>query len=110
MNQQMPDFNRLKDCRHGRMLFNVNDQYVGRSLDLYGEYSEGEIDFFKQVVQPGDTVLEIGANIGSHTVFFAKAVGREGTVQAFEPQRLIFQTLCANIALNNLENVKTYQV
>ena len=30
--------------RHGRMLYNVNDIYVGRSLDLYGEYSEGETD------------------------------------------------------------------
>ena len=32
-------FNQLKECRHGWMLYNVNDKYVGRSLDLYGEHS-----------------------------------------------------------------------
>jgi FkbM family methyltransferase len=97
--------NQLKDCRHGRMLFNVHDVYIGRSLDLYGEFSEGELDVFRQIVRPGWTVLELGANIGTHTVALAKIVGPAGRVVAFEPQRIVFQTLCANIALNNLLNV-----
>ena len=59
--------NQLKDCRHGKMLFNVNDVYVGRSLQSYGEYSEGECEVFRQLIRPGMTVLELGANIGSHT-------------------------------------------
>ena len=87
------------------MLYNEHDIYIGRSLDLYGEFSEGECDVFRQLIQPGWTVLELGANIGSHTVFLAKRVGPSGRVIAFEPQRIVFQTLCANIALNNLLNV-----
>lgn len=102
------EFNRLKDTRHGRMLYNINDQYVGRSLDLYGEYSEREVDFFKRVVAPGDLVLDIGANIGAHTVWFAKAVAPGGAVLAFEPQRITFQTLCANLALNNTLNTMAF--
>lgn len=98
-------FNRLKDCRHGRMLYNVNDIYIGRSLELYGEYSEGEMEILRQVLRPGDVVMDIGANIGTHTVFFARVVGPGGAVLAFEPQRLVFQTLCANVALNSLVNV-----
>ena len=29
---------RVKRCRHGLMLYNSSDIYIGRSLDLYGEY------------------------------------------------------------------------
>jgi FkbM family methyltransferase len=100
-------FNRQKACRYGQMLYNQNDMYVGRSFDLYGEFSEGEVDLFRQIVRPGNVVVEVGANIGAHTVFLAQHVGREGAVLAIEPQRIVFQTLCANIALNNISNVVT---
>jgi FkbM family methyltransferase len=87
------------------MLYNVNDTVVGRSLDIYGEYSEGEIDLFRAYVRPAQVVVEVGANIGAHTVFLAKHVGSQGLVVAIEPQRLVFQTLCANLALNSIANV-----
>jgi FkbM family methyltransferase len=103
------EFNRLMDCRHGRMLYNINDRFVGRSLELYGEYSEGEIILFQQLLAADDVVVEVGANIGAHTVWFGKHTSGGGAVVAFEPQRLIFQTLCANVALNNLTNVLTFQ-
>ncbi len=101
-------FNRLKACRYGTLLYNVNDRYVGRALDLYGEYSEGEVEMFRRIVRDGDIVLDVGANLGAHTLFFARAVGPGGAVLAFEPQRLIFQTLCANMALNNVVNALCY--
>jgi FkbM family methyltransferase len=104
-----PPFNRQKECRHGLMLYNMYDKYIGGSLDLYGEYSEGEVEVFTQIIRPGDVVVEAGANIGAHTVFLAKHVGPTGRVYAFEPQRVVFQTLCANIALNNLTNVYCMQ-
>src|SRR5687767_13336929 len=103
-------FNRIKDCRHGRMIYNTNDQYVGRSLEIYGEYSEGEVALFAQIVKTGDIVVEVGANIGAHTVWFANAVGIGGAVMAFEPQRIVFQTLCANLAINSIINVIAQQV
>lgn len=101
----LPPFNRLKDCRHGRMLFNINDQFIGRSLDLYGEFSEAEVELFAQLLRPGDVVVEVGSNIGVHTVPLARITGSGGVVMAFEPQRLVYQTLCANVALNDLVNV-----
>ena len=99
---------RLKHCRHGPFLYFASDAYVGRSLDLYGEYSEGEIALLPRFVQPGQTVLDLGANIGCHTVAMAKIVGAGGTVVAFEPQRIVFQILCANVALNGLMNVHAH--
>jgi FkbM family methyltransferase len=105
-----PAFNRLKDCRHGRLLYNHHDLFIGRSLDLYGEYSEAEFHLFDELLNPGDGIVEVGANIGSLTVPLARKVGNTGGVFAFEPQRLCFQTLCANVALNSLINVWAYNV
>ncbi len=102
-------FNRLKPCRHGTLLYNIHDMYIGRSLDLYGEFSEGETELFRQIVKPGQVVVEVGANIGTHTVFLAQAVAPGGQVLAFEPQRIVFQTLCANLALNSVTNVRCFQ-
>ena len=102
--------NALIKGRHGYFLYNKNDQYVGRSLALYGEYCEAESAVFGQICKPGDIVIEAGANIGSHTVHLAKLVGTKGHVIALEPQRVVFQTLCANIALNSLTNVMAHQV
>lgn len=96
--------------RHGYFLYNKHDQYVGRSLALYGEYCEAESAIFDQLCRPGDMIIEAGANIGSHTVHLAKLVGPQGRVLALEPQRVVFQTLCANIALNGLTNVLAHQV
>jgi FkbM family methyltransferase len=106
---EFPPFNHVADCRYGKMLFNRNDRYIGKSLSLYGEFSEGEIDLFRQVVEPGSVVVEVGANIGTHTLFFARQVGLEGAVIAFEPQRVVFQSLCANMALNSVTNAQCFQ-
>lgn len=98
-------FNELKMCRSGPMLYNRNDVYMGGSLQKYGEFSVGEQAVFQQVVNRGALVVEVGANIGAHTVELARMAGRDGEVHAFEPQRIVFQALCANLALNNCANV-----
>jgi FkbM family methyltransferase len=102
-------FNRIAQCRHGPMLFNQHDQYIGASLAKYGEFSTGESEVFQKLVAPGMTVVEVGANIGAHTVELSRRVGPTGMVHAFEPQRIVFQTLCANLALNACANVFAHQ-
>lgn len=101
-------FNRCKKCRYGIMVYNIMDTYIGRSLDLYGEWAESEMSLLRLFLRPNDVVLDIGSNIGTHTLFFSQVVGPNGKVYAFEPQRIIFQMLCANLALNSLQNVYTY--
>ncbi len=102
-------FNVRKMCRYGEMAFNRHDRYVGRSLDLYGEFSESEAELFGTFVQPGMLVVEAGANLGALTLALSGLVGNDGGVIAFEPQRLVFHLLCANLALNNIRNVFAYQ-
>jgi len=62
------------------------------------------VRFFRQLVQPGWSILDIGANMGAHTIALARLVGPTGKVLSFEPQRIIFQALCANVALNDRED------
>jgi len=94
----------------GEFITLANDQWVGQSLRLYGEWSYGEIDLFTQIVKPDSNVVEVGANIGSHTVFLARDLCPKGRVYAFEPRRLIFQVLCTNLILNDVTNVEAYQL
>ncbi len=103
-------FNRVVRGRHGDFAYNRNDIYIGRSLEKYGEFSEMEVELFQQLCREGDTVIEVGANIGTHTIPLAKRVGATGQVIAFEPQTSVFQLLSANVALNSLPNVRCLQV
>jgi FkbM family methyltransferase len=95
-------------CRYGPMMYLRRDAYVGRSFHEYGEFSEGEVEIFRAVLRPGDVALDIGANLGAHTIPLARLVGPTGFVFAFEPQRVLFNILCGNIALNEFTNVKAF--
>lgn len=96
---------RLVQAKHGAFIVNRNDAIVGRSLEAYGEWCEGEIETILQILEPGDIAIDVGANIGTHTVPMARKVGQDGGVLAIEPQRLVHQALCGNVALNGLVNV-----
>src|ERR1700761_7930850 len=96
---------RLVNARHGCMLVNPNDVYVGRAILNYGEYGELEFQFLRQLLVKPGIIVEIGANIGSHTVGLAK-LGRP--LIAFEPQPVVFQNLCANLALNGIQNARAW--
>jgi FkbM family methyltransferase len=72
-----------------------------------GVYERDLIDWAKQLAPAGKQFVDCGAHMGSWTVLMA-AHFRE--VHAFEPQRLIFQQLCGNVALNGLTNVFAYNV
>lgn len=101
--------NLVKKCRYGITIYNNNDEWVGRSFEKYGEYSESEVQVFRDFLKAGDAVLDVGANTGSHTIAFSRLVGPSGTVFAYEPERTNFNVLCGNVALNNIYNVFCFQ-
>jgi FkbM family methyltransferase len=103
------EFNCLAKMRDGWMLYNKNDSYIGASIRKYGEWSHSEMNIFQQILKEGNYVVEVGANIGSHTLGISKLVGLSGKIYAYEPQRIIFQTLCANMALNSRTNVYCFE-
>lgn len=107
---ETPGYNVVGTWKYGYVVYNRHDIYVGRAVEKYGEFSEAEVDLFRQLCRPGDVVVEVGANIGTHTVALADMVGNGGRVFAFEPQRIVFYTLCANMAINSIDNVECFNV
>ncbi len=101
----------LVPARHGSMLVNQNDIFMGQSFLHYGECCEREIEVLLQLIDnphalPG-MVVEVGSNMGVHTIPIAAALAQQGrSMLAIEPQPVIFQQLCANLALNGLMNVR----
>ena len=98
----------LKDLRWGR--FNlIEGDMISTIASYYGEWSDVEVSLFKGLLSPNANVVEVGSNIGMHAVPLAKFIP-QGKLICFEPQRIIFQQLCCNLALNNLTNVETYRM
>lgn len=100
---------RLTSAGTTRFLTFPNDVFVGKSLEVYGEWSFEEVLLLAMLLPKASNVVEVGANIGAHTVFIAREVCKAGLVYAFEPRRLLFQMLCANLALNGVANVWAFQ-
>lgn len=71
-----------------------HDAIIGRSIKMYGEYSEPEIEILQQLCSPESVVYDIGANIGYHTVALAS---KGASVVGFEPNPQNFALLLKNI-------------
>ncbi|HAA91463.1 MAG: hypothetical protein CMM48_17610 [Rhodospirillaceae bacterium] len=93
--------------KRGQFFINPHDTVISRSLQIYGEFAEHKMMLLSHWLQPGQTVFDVGANIGTHAVFFSQKVGSSGKVIALEPQPEIFTLLQKNLDLNACQNVKT---
>ncbi len=69
-------------------------------LVLHKNITQEKVDFFKKFAPEGSLCIDIGANIGEHTVSMALAVGKLGKVIAFEPNPMVFEVLKTNSELN----------
>lgn len=85
-------------------LHSTADIFISEALRNTGEWEPFETTLVQQFLQPGDTFLDVGANIGYFTVIAAQRVGVAGKVYAFEPEPRNYALLRQNIALNNFEN------
>ncbi len=61
---------------------------------------------FLDVLQEGDTIIEVGAASGEYTIPAAKKIGGGGRIHAFEVEPMSYLCLKKNLSLNNLVNVK----
>jgi len=96
--------------RYGIAAAVATDNIVARSLQLYGEWAEHETNLLSGLLEEGHGVLEFGGDFAAHALWMAHAVGPFGQVHVVEPRRIRFQQLCANVALNGLDNVFTHPV
>lgn len=96
------------DSKYGKVVINKNDKYIGSHLKHKHEWADDDLKILLSVIKNGNVVIEVGANIGSHTIAFADAVGESGSVIAFEPQRIVFLQLAATVILNGFSNVNVH--
>jgi FkbM family methyltransferase len=77
---------------------------LGEGIDfaifLFGAFELRTLRAYWPLIQPGDVVLDIGANIGAHTLPFAQRTGERGKVVAFEPTSYAHAKLAKNLSLN----------
>lgn len=83
----------------------ANDKYIGQRIALE-KYEPYETQLILRQTKKGNTVIDVGANIGYYTVLLADKVGKTGKVYAFEPDKVNFEILKKNIEANNLKNVE----
>ncbi len=98
---------KLKKCRifgKHKFFYLENDRYIGQRVAL-GKYEPYETQLILRQTKIGDTVVDVGANIGYYTLLLANKVGKTGKVYAFEPDKINFEILAKNVKENNLENV-----
>jgi FkbM family methyltransferase len=112
----------LAATRHGTMIVNRFDTAqsaggaafgVGHQLLSTAGFDADEVAFVLHVLRRrrehfGDGVVAVdaGANIGVHTVEWAKQMHGWGEVSAYEAQEVLFYALAGNIALNNCMNAR----
>ena len=82
--------------------------WVDKNIKDFSVWEPESTSVIKNLVKPGDVVLDIGANIGYYTVIMSKIVGKTGKVLAFEPTKHFFDVLQSTVEINNLTNVQLY--
>jgi FkbM family methyltransferase len=94
--------------RHGIRYHLDLSEGIDFSIYLLGAFEPGTQRTLKRLLKPGDTVFDIGANIGAHTLSLAQCVGPSGKVYAFEPTDFAFEKLRRNLALNPDSQARTF--
>ena len=81
------------------------DDLILNQIRAFGAHTRPEIALLRRLVQPGDTVVDVGAHVGTFAIPLAYSVGWGGRVLAFEPNPTSVELLRLNVALNGMQSV-----
>jgi FkbM family methyltransferase len=100
-------------ARRGGVFWDLDlSEGIDFSIFLLGGFEPSTIKLYRSLVKPGNRVLDIGGNIGAHTLPLARLVGARGRVIAFEPTAYAIRKMRVNIALNTdlSDRISVHQV
>jgi FkbM family methyltransferase len=85
----------------------VTEDFIGRRLYKQGAYEAANIEFLRGYlrIQPGDILLDVGANLGWYSVFFDRLAPGGAEILAFEPDPINFGLLTHNLRTNRCDKV-----
>lgn len=91
-------------------LFDVSlSSFLEWHLWAFGAYEEHFAGLFERLVRPGEHCVDVGANVGIHTIRLARLVGAAGETIALEPDPELAESIERNACLNGLTNVRVIQ-
>jgi FkbM family methyltransferase len=82
-------------------------EIIEQYIYYFGVWEPHITAWISRRLAPGDTFVDVGANIGYYSLLASRLVGASGTVVAIEPSPRTFSKLNANMTLNGLSNVRT---
>lgn len=85
------------------MYIDIKDPGISKELAIFGQRELEHRLILKEILKPGMTVWDLGANIGYYAIMEAKLVGTKGKIYAVEPSPSNIELLKKNIALNHCE-------
>lgn len=90
----------------GNFKINVDTKnLIDACIYFTGDYEPYLKKHFAHLIHKGDTILDVGANIGFHSLYFAELTGQMGKVLAFEPISVNYQAFKNNLLLNDFPQV-----
>jgi hypothetical protein len=99
-----PGISIVSEVREGIMQFLPDDEPIGRSLQLLGEWQHGALAFLARFVRLGQTMLEVGASVGAHGIALSRMLGSDGHLFAFEDDGIRRRLLAQNFSYNKVTN------
>lgn len=92
------------------LFYKKNDNFIGKVVAKNGVYEPFESKTILENIKEGDQVINVGANIGYHSLLMANKVGPKGAVYAFEPDPESYSILKKNISANHFKNIKAFPI
>lgn len=97
---------KIVESRHGKFAVLESDRCgIGALLQYYGEFCEHEIRLLCALIGRDGFMIEVGCNIGTHTVPIARHLTSRGRLVAYEAQPMIAALLRLNLSLNGFTQV-----
>lgn len=96
------------DDKKFKIVINPKNGYLDKQIYVYQKYEDHIVKEIIKASKPGDCVLDIGANIGHHTLIMSLCVGNSGSVYAFEPIPDIRNQLLKSVSINDFKNITVF--
>lgn len=107
----MKNPNAIVSSDYGPLIVSLNDKVISRTIINSGYWAVADIELILKIlehlleIKKKIVIFDVGANIGTHSLAFAKKLGDRVFVRAFEAQRIVYNMLCGNMAINGISNV-----